>query len=203
MIKDLTGKKFGLLTIVEQTDKRIRGGVVWVCRCDCGNTIEVVSGRLQEGRTKHCGCLKKDIFFSKHPLYKIWKGMIARCYNPRSTGYKNYGGRGIRVCDEWKNSIATFISDMEPRLSKDHSLDRINNDGPYNKKNCRWSTPKEQLENTRYNRMITTDGETLCLTAWARKTGIPITTIVNRLKRGWSEHDAVHAPPRKVNSNGS
>lgn len=131
------------------------------------------------------------------PEYNAWQAMRARCLNPNHPAYKNYGGRGITVCDEWlgPGGKARFLADMGPRPSPEHSLDRINNDGPYCKDNCRWATQKQQCNNTRRNHRITIDGVTRTVTEWAEFRGLKLITLHFRLaRRGWSERDAVMLP---------
>lgn len=118
----------------------------------------------------------------KGPEYVAWVSMKTRCHNPRSLNYRGYGSRGIKVCVRWLHSFANFLADMGPRPSKLHSLDRIDNDGNYNPGNCRWATHVEQQQNTRNNRRLTYNGETLCLSEWARRLGIGRTSLRCRLR---------------------
>lgn len=162
---ELTGKKFGRLTVIKRVEKN-NSVVVWNCRCTCGNTKEVRAGNLKSGGVKSCGCLLKDIHksesFSKsnskhglynHPLYHTWSAMVYRCYNAKSPDYKNYGGRGIGVCDEWIDSPKKYIEDIEKNIGRkptlQHTLDRIDNNGNYEITNLRWATKSEQSVNQR------------------------------------------------------
>jgi hypothetical protein len=124
--------------------------------------------------------------------YSIWIGMRQRCTNPNAPHYGCYGGRGIKVCERWQ-LYENFLSDMGERPTG-LSIDRVNNDGDYEPSNCRWATKQEQVENTRSNRTLTLNGETLTLSAWARRLGWPPVTIHNRLLRGWSVEDALTKP---------
>lgn len=130
------------------------------------------------------------------PEYAALRDAVQRCTNPNNHAFDRYGGRGIRVCRRWSgpNGFDYFYADMGPR-PEGHSLDRIDNDGDYEPDNCRWTTTSRQNRNTRVNKRITVDGETMCVTAWAERTGLGRTTINNRLRAGWSPDDAVKTPP--------
>lgn len=172
-IKDLTGMKFRKLTVVAVS--HIDKHVFWLCKCDCGNDAVVASNHLQKKNgTTSCGCARAKHGNARpgklHPLYRAWLGMRARCNNPRSKTYANYGGRGITVCAEW-DDFTVFAGDMGDR-PPGTSLDRIDNNGPYSKDNCRWATPAQQVRNTRVARYITYNGETMVLTDWASAFGI-------------------------------
>ncbi len=125
---------------------------------------------------------------------RIWKGMIARCHNPKSKDYGRYGARGIVVCDAWRASAAAFFASMGARPSASHGIDRIDNDGPYNASNCRWATNTEQARNRRSNRLITLRGETLCVAEWAERLGVSRQVIRHRLESGWSDEAALTLP---------
>ncbi len=128
--------------------------------------------------------------------YNAWRGMLSRCSNRNDAYYRDYGGRGICVCDRWTESFRNFVNDMGPRPSARHSIDRIDNDGDYESVNCRWATKKEQSRNTRRNRLLSYDGKTQCLAAWAEEIGLGFTTIHARLKRGWTVEQALTRPPQ-------
>lgn len=127
---------------------------------------------------------------SKHPLYRMWRGMRMRCRLPSEGGRESYGGRGIKVCDRWESSFENFLADVgEKPLGC--TLDRIDNDGDYSPENCRWATPKQQHRNTQCNRMIEFNGETLCISEWAERLGTSAQTVHCRLYRGWTVKDAL------------
>lgn len=161
----LLGERFGRLLVTNETDLRNGRRIVWECLCDCGNKVFATSYDLTSGHTKSCGCLMRETvsaMFSKHHkenprLYGVWKGMRARCNNPNHDAYKNYGGRGIRVCDEWndyRNFLAWAVKNGYDENAKtgDCTIDRINNDGNYEPDNCRWVDMKVQSHNKRTSR---------------------------------------------------
>ena len=186
---DLTGQKFGRLSVSRVTPKRDGNNVVFECQCDCGNTVFVAGDKLKKGNNKSCGCLKVDRLYrhglARHPLYNTWAKLIARCTVPNYPQWDYYGGRGITVCSEWAAplGVACFIADMHPR-PPGMSIDRIDNDGPYSKANCRWATDREQNSNTRQNNRITYQGKTLIVSEWARALGITKSAMHKRLKSG-------------------
>lgn len=198
---DLVGKRFGKLIVVGRDlstttkTKRVR----WACQCDCGNTTSVSSDNLKSGNTTSCGCAK---FTAKlihgmtgTPTYKAWDGMIQRCTNINDAGYADYGGRGITVCDRWL-VFSNFLEDMGVKPDG-HELERMDNNRGYYSENCKWATRKEQNKNKRNNRLLTMGEDTLCLCDWAEKTGINGSTIIERLKRGWSVERALTTPPKQ------
>jgi len=130
----------------------------------------------------------------KTPEYRSWGNMKNRCFNPNEKRYSDYGGRGITVCDRWKNSFENFLADMGLKPTPKHSLDRIDNDGDYQKDNCKWSTHVEQQNNRSSNRFITIEDVTLTITQWEKKMGFNKNIIWQRLEDGWSEYDAVMTP---------
>jgi len=167
---DITGLKFGRLTVVSRAGSS-GSHATWFCVCECGNTREISGNSLRRsgdklGRrpTRSCGCLASDEtrernVRSGHGLhgtkeYRAWVGMITRCYNSNRNGFQHYGGRGIKVCDEWRDSPEEFIKHVGPAPSPSHSLDRIDNDGDYRPGNVRWATWNEQARNRRPARRI-------------------------------------------------
>lgn len=201
---DISGKKFARVTAISRSANRI-GISHWKCVCDCGNEFIVSGKSLKSGNTKSCGCLKKEKLIEngklkKHGLsgsetYHTWRAMKARCYNKKTESFKNYGGRGITVCDEWRNSFQCFYDDMG-RVPKGKSIDRIDNNGNYNPSNCKYSTCKEQLNNTRANKIIAFNGESKNVTQWAECLGVSRMLIFNRLYAGWSIEKALTEPIR-------
>jgi hypothetical protein len=151
-LTDLTGQKFSRLTVIKAVKCADR--TRWLCQCECGNTRIVSGSDLRKGNPKSCGCWKREQQTthaecsrnSISPEYYSWRQMKSRCFNPNATGYKYYGGRGIRVCERWLNYEA-FLSDMGRRPTPKHTLDRIDTDGNYEPANCRWATRAEQVRN--------------------------------------------------------
>ena len=198
--KDITGQKFGRLTVEAYSGIDKKHQALWQCRCECGNAKVVRASGLKSGRTKSCGCLigKANITHGCFgtPEYGIWSGMMSRCTNPKHTYYSRYGGRGIKVCERW-NSFVHFLEDMGLRPSPEHTIDRYpNGDGNYEPGNVRWATMAEQNRNHPNVKLITFNGETLCLREWASRTGLDRTTIAFRIKAGWTVERALTTPAR-------
>lgn len=192
---NLIGKRFSRLVVVEQLESRKgplkRGFARWRCVCDCGKETIAETSRLNRGHKKSCGCLAATAIVERtltHGMtgtseYRIWSGLKRRCLDPVCNSYPRYGGRGITVCEEWMD-FASFFADMGPRPSKKHSLDRINNNGPYSPENCRWATAKDQARNTSRSRRYAFHGKRLTIPDIAEQTGIPRMTLFNRLRSG-------------------
>lgn len=206
--KDISGQVFGRLTILGPCGYTTEGQAKWTCRCQCGKVAEIRGARLRNGGTKSCGCLSVEKVIArstKHnlahrgeviPEYRVWNTMKLRCNNPNIEEYPRYGGRGIVVCERWSESFAAFIEDIGRRPSSRHSIDRINTNGNYEPGNCRWALPSVQQNNRRDNRFITHQGKTRTMAEWARDLGMHVETLFGRLKRGWSEVDALTTPVR-------
>jgi hypothetical protein len=197
---DLSGVRFGRLTAVERAGS-IRRNPAWRCRCDCGNEIVARRFHLIRGSTKSCGCSRSDCARHGHARgvartseFRIWESMRSRCRNPMNTAYKHYGGRGITVCERWQ-TFENFLADMGKRpLGK--SLERVNNDGNYEKSNCRWASHKEQMRNRRTTKMIEWNGRTQSLVDWSDEIGISASVIHGRIRRGWEIEAALTSPQR-------
>lgn len=185
--KDETGNVYGRLTVLYPV--AVEHQLIWLCRCECGTLLRVKGVMLRCGNTKSCGCSKIRHGQCRRgrltPEYRCWKDMNTRCYRSTCKHYKNYGGRGIQVCEQWRESFETFFADIGARPSDRHSIDRIDNDGNYEPDNCRWSEKREQDSNRRTNRLITHNGVTKTMTEWGRVLGVHPVTIHLRLKKGW------------------
>ena len=186
---DLTGKRFGRLLVIGRAETDSRGKLSWLCKCDCGNEKTIRGDSLQGDRAKSCGCLQKEIAsignrthgLSKVPTYEVWYNMQHRCFNKNNHVYKNYGGRGITVCDRWLK-FENFYEDMGDK-PKGLTLDRNDNHGNYEPSNCSWVTRKEQSRNIRSNRMIKYGGREQCMAEWAEEIGISQNALGCRLKK--------------------
>jgi len=186
-IKDLTGQRFGRLTVLGYCGRNRFENIEWLCRCECGNETVKTTSSLVSGRTVACGCYNASRTHGKAGTteYQTWSAMIQRCTTPGHKAYPDYGGRGIKVCARWRRSFQNFLDDMGPRPGKEYSLDRIDNDGDYEPSNCRWTTQLEQMNNRRMNHRLTFNGENLTINQWAAKLGINSTAIHRRIALGW------------------
>lgn len=186
--QDLSDTKFGKLTAIKVAYKNKNGESVWECVCECGNVINVVCSNLKNGHSTSCGCYKKTCSIThnetKTRLHRIWASMKARCYNTNHPKYKHWGGRGVVVCTEWKDSYETFRDwALANGYRDDLQIDRIDNNGNYEPKNCRWATPKQQSNNKRNNCIITYKNETHTISEWSIIIGVKSATIQRRLAK--------------------
>lgn len=197
---NLVGKRFGKLEVLKRVENTKIKLTYWLCKCDCGNTKVVRGSHLTAGKIKSCGCLSAEMArerafthkLSKTRLYHIYLGMKARCYNPKNETYRIYGGRGIKVCDEWKNDFMTFYNwAINNGHREDLSIDRIDVNGNYEPTNCRWATPKEQSNNTRRCIYVTYKNETHTITEWGRILKIDTDTLLTRYQRNKDNLDRV------------
>lgn len=197
--RDLNGLVFGDLEIVRRNGKDSGGNVLWLCKCSCGNLDSFRGSHLYSGAVERCRrCKGKatrkhgDASYTQAAEYHVWEAMIGRCTNPRHQSFVYYGARGISVCQRWME-YANFISDMGRRPTPKHTLDRIDNNNGYEPSNCRWALWKEQLRNTRRNRMIAFRGKTQCLSAWAEEVGLSASVIRKRIDSNWPLEEAMCA----------
>jgi DNA-binding transcriptional MerR regulator len=194
---NLSGKRFGRLTVVSKCSEN--GD--WNCNCDCGNEKAVNVYNLLRGIVKSCGCLSRELIIERNKkmsthsmtgtrLHNIWDTMKARCHRPNSKDYKNYGARGVMVCEEWRNSFEAFYRwATENGYQEDLTLDREDVNGNYEPTNCRWVTTKQQGNNTRVNRHITINGETKTIAEWADLAGVSPKALRYRIESGWEDKD--------------
>ncbi len=192
-MEDYSGYRFGKLTVLCYSHTK-NGQSFWVCNCDCGNVTTVGQGNLKSGKTKSCGCIRKENpirikIGNLHGtrIHKIYHNMRNRCLNPQNPRYKDYGGRGIKICDEWLGKFVGFNCfykwAMENGYRDDLTIDRIDNDGDYCPTNCRWVDYKTQRRNTRRVKNITINGKTMCVKDWCALYGIEEAGIYNYGKR--------------------
>lgn len=190
---DLSGQIFGRLTVISLHGIHPKGQCLWKCKCICGNETVLLGTTLKRGVTKSCGCLLRSRNgLANTSTYSIWHSMIARCHNPKSVAYKNYGARGISVCDRWKDNFFAFLEDMGERPAG-LSIDRIDNNDNYFKENCHWATPKEQTRNCRSNHFIEAFGKKMILQDWAKEIGKNVSCIRRRIAKGWPIEDVLSA----------
>lgn len=188
----ILGSSFGRLTPLREV-AAVGGNRKWICRCQCGREAVVFQGNLVRGHTTSCGCTKSSATHGKSgvPEYRHWINMISRCENPKTPGYENYGGRGISVCSRWRQSFVDFLTDVSPRPSPKHSLDRIDVNGNYEPGNVRWATQMTQCRNTRTNRIVTVDGQQITLAEAVERRGLKYNTVLYRLLRGKTVDEAL------------
>lgn len=184
---DITGQRFCRLIVVSFAGRKKKKSF-WNVLCDCGNKKEVEGHHLKIGDTKSCGCLHKEIT-TKHGLsdsriYRIWYAMMQRCNNEKNHAYKHYGGRGVKVCKRWL-TFKKFASDMG-RPPEKFSLERIDVNGNYTKRNCKWASATEQMNNTRRNLnvLLIKNGKKFTISQFAKHYGIPYSTVHSRYVRG-------------------
>ena len=207
--KQLEGQVFGRLTVIRRAGSRA-GRVTWACMCECGSTVEVVSHALTSGHTKSCGCWKDERNRGtpvKHgharrgasltPTYKTWQNMMTRCYNQKVKSFKDYGERGIKVCNGW-HIFENFLADMGER-PKGTTLDRVDNNGDYTPDNCRWATKLTQARNTRANYVVDFRGEQMTQVEFAERLGMSQSTVSRRLRNGWAPEQVASIPPHPGN----
>ena len=202
---DIAGQRFGrLVAIAIDKEKSTVGRIFWHCVCDCGGSKSVIVSSLRRGATRSCGCLHyetatangyrpKTHGLSHHRIYKIWTGMIERCENPNNDAYVRYGGRGIDVCSEWRDSFMRFYEwAIGSGYADGLTIDRVDNDKGYSSDNCRWATYREQANNMRTNLLLTHKGNTHTLSEWSEISGVKPSTIRKRVvELGWSIEDAI------------
>jgi hypothetical protein len=196
---DLAGQRFGRLVVLHRVLDKTPGRARWAVLCDCGTQKAVNGDGLRSGRSRSCGCLRREMVGDQFRTHgetgsaESWAFYRAktRCNNPNVPEYRNYGGRGIKFCFD---SLEQFILEVGRRPTPDHSLDRIDVDGDYAPGNVRWATLKVQNRNKRTTRMLTFNGRTQCQAAWAEEIGMSQGTLDSRLNLGWSVEDIINTP---------
>lgn len=217
---DITGKRFGRLTVVKRVENRVsisgRQYAMWLCKCDCGKTKIASTGNLRQGQVRSCGCLQKDSYKSnsrnhklsllamthgetKTHLYMVWSGMKRRCQNPHTKYYPLYGGRGVRVCDEWQKYEPFRDWAHATGYKQGLTIDRIDCDGDYCPENCRWITFQEQQRNRRNNRHYEYQGKSYTVLEIAKILGMKPRTVQGRIERGWSIEKIFSTPVLRGN----
>ena len=206
--KDLTGQRFGKLVVIKRAEDYIvpntnKKEVQWLCQCDCGNKTIARGSQLRSGHTKSCGCysIEKSTKHGQYKtrLYKIWLGMRSRCYNKNTANYYRYGGRGIKVCDEWNNSFESFMdwalkNGYDEDGGRNCTINRIDNDGNYCPENCNFANSQEQANNRSTNTKITVNGEKITIAQASRKYNISAPAMYVRKRSGWDDEDIINTP---------
>jgi hypothetical protein len=216
-INSLIGKTFNRLTVLGVAGKDKRGATLFLCKCSCGQTTTALAYKLRSGEKKSCGCLSKEMAkkrLTKHGecgtrLHVLWKSVKSRCYNKNNLNYKNYGGRGIKMYEEWKSNFTSFRDFMlsigydETLPTGEQTIERIDVNGDYEPNNCKLISKREQNYNKRNNHYVTYKGETKTVSELAEEYGIDVDIILNRINHfGYTIEEAIERPiihkPRKV-----
>ncbi len=203
-MKNIIGMRFNSLIVLKMHHKEqlyLNNGVkngfkyFYLCKCDCGNNCVVSYNHLISNHTKSCGCLNFKHNLTNSRLFKIWSGILNRCYNKNNHKYKNYGGRGITICDEWKNDFKVFYDWSITNSYQDNlTIDRIDVNGNYEPSNCRWVNQKTQQNNKNSNLWITYDNQTYTLSEWSEILNINYYTLKSRLRYKWSIEKSFTTP---------
>ena len=203
---DITGHRFGNLTVIGQGERTKNGRIRWSCLCDCGNKTLTFAYDLKNGKVVSCGCYHRESLTVRNTthggsntrLFRVWCGMRERCSTPSCKAYANYGGRGISVCDEWNDYAVFYKWAVSTGYEDGLSIDRIDSNGNYCPENCRWATSTEQANNTRRNVKIAYKGVSHTISEWSKIFGIKYTTLYMRLQRGMSIEKAFRNPTKGV-----
>lgn len=207
--KDLTGIRYGKLVVItpepDRKDSSFEKRTFWNCICDCGSACVIRTDQLTRSVAQSCGCLQLDTVTihgyatdrrGVTRTWRTWASMNSRCNNRNDPSFGRYGGRGIKICERWC-AFENFLSDMGERpVGK--TIDRKDNDGDYTPDNCKWSTPSEQANNRRRNRILVVKGVAQTASNWAKATGISVNVVFNRIRAGWSDERVVSEPVRSA-----
>lgn len=196
---DMTGKRFGELQVLRESGRAGDGKIKWIARCGCGSEFAATGVRIRSGEVKTCPACSRERVRLAHvthgerrtPEYRTWTHIKSRCLNSNVPEFKHYGGRGVSICDRWRESYEAFLEDMGRRPPGKHSIDRIDVNGDYEPGNCRWATHIEQGNNKRCNRLIEINGETKTMAQWADFAGISRETMLKRVKKGFTGSDLI------------
>lgn len=202
LLKDLTGSQFGDWFVIGRDENKNKQHTYWLCRCSCGAVVSVEGKSLRRGDTQKCKvCAGKDLTKARRPFEKALRivlgGIKNRCRCRGNTSYRNYGGRGIALCDEWNDFESFYEWAIKSGYQPNLTVERVCNDLGYSPGNCRWATFSEQNRNKRSNKIITIDGEAKTLSDWLAEYHRPTATYKTRIKLGWSEIDAIIKPARR------
>lgn len=198
---DITGERYGkLVAICATTERTKNGGVIWLFKCDCGKSKCIPANSVKSGLVKSCGCITKTHGMTGTRLFNIWVDMRQRCSNPNYPQFYLWGGKGVKVCQEWENDFQAFYNwAISNGYDDTLSIERKDGCGDYEPSNCKWATPKEQSRNTTGNRKITIDGETKLLCEWIEISPITTSTYYKRIKRGMTDKEALFTPSKSPN----
>jgi hypothetical protein len=199
---DLTGTKFNHLTVIGKSEhKGAKWKKYWDCLCVCGTVKPITTYAITHQRNKSCGCRKgegnigiKSLSGLNKSEFNSWWSMKNRCYDPNHKNYKHYGGRGIRVCEEWNENFSAFLNDMGKKPTSNHTIERVEIDKGYYKENCKWATKMEQARNKRNNVIVTFEGKTMCLAEWAEFLGVHRGILAARIRKGWAMDKVLSTP---------
>lgn len=214
-LKSLIGQRFGRLEPIQYLGRKSHSSH-WLCRCDCGSETKALSSSLKTGQILSCGCYRRERMSKltfKHgergadlrseitDEYRCWSRMLDRCDRPTEPTYKWYGGKGVTVCQRWRDNFGDFLADVGRKPTKRHSLDRIDSSGNYEPGNCRWATWNEQARNRSNNRRIVFRGREMTLVEAAEVAGIPYKTVKGRLQHKWTVDEALSVPVDQMKVN--
>lgn len=203
----LEGRKFGRLTVIKyEYSKNYKR--YWLCKCECGNEKYISTSKLTTGNTISCGCYQKENIknglnykhgLRKTRLYRIWVNMKTRCCNTNDNHFKDYGARGIKICDEWLNDFMNFYNwSMENGYKDNLTIDRIDVNGNYEPSNCRWATILEQNRNRRVVKVITFNGKSQTISQWSSELKLGKETIRERIKKGWTIEECLFGKKKVI-----